>query len=50
MDKGPVDIVEDDLNRVVKLEPSFIGGKSKLISCSDNLDSLLPPQVTSVLG
>ncbi len=39
MDKGPVDIVEDDFNRVVKLEfeQGFIGSKSKLISCSHRI-------------
>ena len=35
MDKRPVDIIEDDFDRVVGLElkESLIGGKSELISC-----------------
>jgi len=44
MDKRPVDIIEDDFDRVVGLEfkGSLIGGKGKLISCFHRFNLLLP--------
>jgi len=44
MDKRPVDIIEDDFDRVVEpeFERSFIGGESELISCFHRFNFLLP--------
>ena len=43
MNKRPVDIIEDDFDRVVGLDlkRSLIGGKSKLIGCSHRVTLLL---------
>jgi hypothetical protein len=52
MDKIPIDIVEDDLSRVVELElkGGLIGGKSKLISCFHRFNLLLLGQFYHVAG
>ncbi len=41
MDKRPIDIIEDDFNRVVgfELKGSFVSGKRELISCFQRFTS-----------
>ncbi len=47
VDKGPVNIVEDDLNRVVrvKFERGFVSGKGEMVSCPNKR----PPAIWLIL-